>query len=359
MTITPEFQTRAFTEVLAPTGVTWDVTRFAWSVIGGPAQAEIMGYGGLDALAAQFDRLRCPVILRDLQATPVWWGYVAEVELRYGATALGVSIDPMGNWATVLYSEDGTEETLLTDVAVDAQSVATYGVKEVREHLSGASEVMANARRDFLLAAMGRPVPMRKAADGDGPPSIRYTCRGWWSTLGWRYVLRASAAAVSTTAQIADLIAEAGPFFTGVTIARASTIATDPARDGKSKALDVILELLKAGDGTALRLLATVDSARRVRIVPEPDRPAADDYLLVGRDGTIHTPLNVPLPAHRIPVGQWARDRDIPPTLALGTMIDPTRFFLEEAEFTPATGRWAFTPRGAAEVIADLLAIPM
>jgi hypothetical protein len=69
--------------------------------------------------------------------------------------------------------------------------------------------------------------------------------------------------------------------------------------------------------------------------------------------------MDQPLPPHIPPVGRWARVRDVPATLTLGTMQDPTRFFLEDAEFDTEAERWSVTTRGKLDVINDLFATPM
>lgn len=358
--ILPEFQTRTFTEVIASPAVEWWVPRFSWASIGGPVQAEVFGYGSLSALAAMFDRLRCPVILRSPRGVPLWWGYVYEVELRYDAVTLGATLEPMGNWVTILYSEEGSaDDSEITAPAIDDRSVAVYGIKELRENQSQGNEDTAEARRDLLLAQQSRPIPKFSFGDRVSAPQIRYGCRGWWSTLWWRYWLAASGAEVSITQQVSDIVAGVGQFFTQVLIGQPSAITADPARDGTIKAGDIVVDLLKQGAGGGLRSLATVTPERVLRILPEPERPQTDDFLLVTSDGYVHTATDAPLPVHIPPIGRWARVRDIPPTLTLGTMQDPSEFFLEDAEFDAGAGRWSVTTRGMADVYAELFSTPM
>jgi len=359
--ITPEIQTRSFLEPIATPGITWDVTRFGWAAIGGPAQAEVVGRGSLAALASQFDRLRCPVILRSGRGVPVWWGYVHEVALRYGSITLGATLDSLSNWVTVFYSEEGAgTDSLPTAPAFNERSIALFGIKELRENLSQANAALADARRDLLLGQQAYPMGTIAFDSGDeAAAEIRFVCKGWWETLWWRYWATTATGQVSLTQQIVDCVSTVGQFFVGTRIDQTSSLTSEPTQDGNTKAGDVILELLKQGVGGGLRSLATVTQERYLRIVPEPAQPADDDYLLVTREGRVHTPMNQPLPPHIPPVGRWGRVRDIPATLNLGAVQDPTRFFLEAAEFDTAAGSWTLTTRGKADVFAELFSIGM
>jgi hypothetical protein len=357
--LVPSIQSRTFADVLATPAVDWYAPRMAWSVWGGPTTAEVIGRGSLLALAAQFDRLRCPVVLRTDRGQACWWGYIAQVELRYAKTRIVADLDKMGNWVTILYSEEGGGDAIVTAPATDDRSIAIYGIKEIRENLSQGDLVAAEARRDMLRALYSRPIGHMEFGDAVPAPELRYICRGWFTTFWWRYLLTTDDTPITNLQAMALIATQVGQFFTAIRTETTSTVPVVPVWDGTTKAGDVLLKLASQGTGAVARIFPFVTSDRVLRFVAEPSPPGDDARLLITPDGHILSPTGQPLPPWVAPIGRWAKAKDTPATLTWGYMTDPTRPFLEEAEFDAATGIWQITTRGLLDVFEDLATIPM
>lgn len=83
-----------------------------------------------------------------------------------------------------------------------------------------------------------------------------------------------------TTQQVASALTGYGEFITGVDIVDASGISTIAYRDGDTRLMKVVEDLLLIGTATSRRLLAEVTRERRVRVFAEPD--SAFPHVLVG-----------------------------------------------------------------------------
>lgn len=340
---------RGFLAPVAPTDIRLRCERFSWDVMGGPHRAVIQAEGSLNDLAASFDRLRCPVVLRTRWGAPCWWGHVSRVELRYSGVTIGASLDEMTNTVTILYTEEvgGEAVASVAGPSLDEISVATYGIKEFRENLSQGDAGQAALRLAQRLRIYGRPLPIKSFGDLADRPTLTYECAGWWDTLWWRYYSRSDGATVATDAQIAAIVAASGQFLTATLATQASGINTFADRDGLTKAGDIIVDLLKTGTTTTSRYLARVTQERALKIWPEPDLPDPAYMLIVHEDTrAIHDSLDNPMLPHIPPVGLWARVAAPPPTLRFGVMSDPRYSLIAHAEYDPATGVWAVEARG-------------
>ena len=150
-----------------------------------------------------------------------------------------------------------------------------------------------------------------------------------------------------TTAQISAIEADEGQFLAGIIIENTSGVYTSPYRDGDSTALAEIAALLKRGTTNDRRLLVEVTRDRYLRVYEEPELDDETIGLLMDSDGALSTPLAGALDADHPPVGQWCQFKDMPATVNMGLLADPSFFFIETAEFDVKTQMWQVTPRGA------------
>jgi hypothetical protein len=317
--------------------LTYHVAGCRWSAVGGPDAADIVASG---SLAQQWDLLRLlgqPVVLKNDIHDVVWWGYLHGLDLPAGEWTIGVNLDQTYNAVRVAYALVADDETgaeaAITATAEHAGSIARFGRKELVQNIGDSSQAQAEAERDRLLAithlAQTQQQPRRSQA-------ARLLLHGWWHTLDWQYYTAAEDTAVSTTDQIKTM-AESAHFIEDVAIAEASGISSNPYRDGRQSIRDEIETLLQAGTSDGRRLLATITPQRRLRVWPEPARPAesASSWYRLKRDGHLRLPNDSPLRPGTPALGVWAAFEDgiIPATANLGVLTAPGLFLTETADY--------------------------
>jgi hypothetical protein len=145
---------------------------------------------------------------------------------------------------------------------------------------------------------------------------------------------------IETTTQISTAITTKAQFVTGTTIQNASGIYSCQYRNGENTTLAEVENLLKAGTSNDLRLLAKVLQNRELFVYEEP---TALEYILK-KDGTFISMEGVPIPNYMCPVAQWILVQEAV-DFELGFMADPTRIFIEEAEYTATSDNVRLTPR--------------
>jgi hypothetical protein len=341
---------RNFSEPLSVPAVRYTPKWYSWRAIGGPYAAEVGVSGTPEALWEMIEKLRCPVEIVDEQGEACWWGFVNAVQIGIGPWSIGVSLETMFNRVAMAYSlvnpgsqTVGTRAT--TSWVQNDDSIATYGQKEFRGSLAGATTTQANAARDALLAQARYPIPDIRPRANSGELMATLECLGWWETLGWRYYANTNTSSVETTTQIAAMITAAGPFFLSTSIMSNSGITSSEYRDGESLAIEAIEKLLKGGTTNGRRLLATVTRERMVRVYEEPTA-GANDYLL-NSQGDLSDSWELSIPRQRCTVGVWARLKDvIPATADVSKLADPSRIFIEAAEFNADKLTYSPEPRG-------------
>lgn len=153
-------------------------------------------------------------------------------------------------------------------------------------------------------------------------------------SLTWR--LRG---AVDTAVQVGEICAAAGTF-AGVLVADESGLKTNQTRDGSLFAADEAQELLDTGDGTATRLIASVNHQRYALIRKAPAQASAQ---YVWRDGSLFTLQGTPAPAGVLPVGEWCHIDN--PLLRQGALAEAATFFVEGARYAPGNG-WTLRAAG-------------
>lgn len=188
---------RNFGEPLAEPPVAYAVKRYAHDAIGGPRDADIGVSGRPEALWEMIEKLRCPIEILNSMGEAVWWGYVHAVEIAVGMWTVGVSLETMFNRVAVVYSlvlpgsnEVGTRAT--TDWVQNALSIATYGQREVKGSLAGATTPQAEALRAAMLDQHKYPIPSVRGERGQSKLTATLKCVGWWQTLDWRYLAQSA-----------------------------------------------------------------------------------------------------------------------------------------------------------------------
>jgi hypothetical protein len=142
---------------------------------------------------------------------------------------------------------------------------------------------------------------------------------------------------------VSDTITGAGQFITSVEMP-ASGVYSGLYRDGDQSGLDVLLDLLAAGNSSGKRFLCEVTQGRALRVWAEPAQGDAPDLFLT-RDGELLDRTLAPIADS--PVGQWVFLKDvIPPSLDLMLVSDPKWAFIERAEFDVVKGKWRPEFRG-------------
>lgn len=190
-TFSVAFKERDFTQPLTQPQLEYVVERYSFSVRGGPKEATIIAYGNANNIWRLIEKLRQPIEVHDYHIDKVWWGYVAEVEIRVGSVIVGVSLDDMYNSIKVVYTSSG--ERFTTTSATNQLSIDEYGTKEHTLTLGDSSSALADQKRDTVLEKTKYPIPsiglqlVPGGEGGGGSLSARITCRGWHDTLKWQY----------------------------------------------------------------------------------------------------------------------------------------------------------------------------
>jgi hypothetical protein len=270
-----------------------------------------------------------------------------------------VPADESANAALAVASEFGARAT--TAATTDADSVALFGTKDLLASTGGMDATSALQRRDTLLAMHKRAQGTRQAwgkaltdfNTTDFSTSAEIHCRGWFSTLDWRYAaVTAAAADTDTTAQISDIATDYGQFISAVDLDTTSGVTLPVYRNGETTAHDEITTMLETGTTNDRRLLADVTDARRLHVWEEPANTVVSYYQR--QDGTVLTKNElVAMPGPGI-AGTWCRDKEsIPLMVDLDNLTDPSLYFIEHADWSSSSGL-SITPRGA-KSIYDIL----
>jgi hypothetical protein len=174
-----------------PAGCWVRVLKYSQNVIGGPLQADLEIHGPRASLEALLDWCRYGVLLISDLGDPVWWGYIARVELP-GILTISADVELMANKVAVAYTEvsvgaatTGARGT--TDWVFDPLSIKAFGTKELLLSLSGTTAAAAAARAAWKLRQVSYPGGGVQIVDSAETGVAKVTCYGWWKTLAWRY----------------------------------------------------------------------------------------------------------------------------------------------------------------------------
>ncbi len=176
---------------------------------------------------------------------------------------------------------------------------------------------------------------------------VKFYEGGTWQSLpGEDFVFRISGL-MQTTDQIALMAGSSfgGQFLAGVNIEKASGVYSNPFRRGDRTAQAEIIDLVKAGDSTAGRLLCEVTQGRVLRVYSAP--AASTAAIRVSVDGMLTDERCYPLAAWAPAAGQWAILEN--PWLGGGSPDNEIsdRFYIKRVEYDaksgflrPARGVW-------------------
>ena len=189
MTFTVDLTRRDFSGPLRP-ACTFTPERLSWTAFGGCDRAVLHALGASDDLLTLTALLRCPVMVRDLTAAPVWWGFVEKIEVQLDQVMVTVTMERLFNRVSVRYShlspDNRLAEETITPPADNLQSQAEYGVKETTISLDGIDDDRALSLRDTFLSQHAFPLSELSQAPDPQPPHARLFCSGWFNTLSWR-----------------------------------------------------------------------------------------------------------------------------------------------------------------------------
>lgn len=191
LTFGAEFENRTGAIITAQADLDFRPMRWKAAASGGPVESEIRVTGTRSGLKALRDWLRYPVAIYNPAGSIVWWGFVYEVALQLDGWSVTATLDKLRNRVAVTYSslEGAIESAQTTAWTDDTASQGEYGIREHFESLGQATTAMATAYRDRLLAERERPGYGKSVASG-GDSSAALRCRGWYTTLAWRYYQR-------------------------------------------------------------------------------------------------------------------------------------------------------------------------
>lgn len=344
MGLTVQMQTRSFQEVAEP-AIRLEAQSLTWADPGGPESARLVGAGNRYELAETLNWLRRPVVVHR-NGTPFWWGYVHEVTVRSGGYGVWVSLDSLVNRVAVAYSyvEPGTAEVgerRTTEWNGHAESVGIYGYKELLHSVDGASTAQAEAVRDLMLSQQKWPAAFVSQEQSQDAGTVEILCRGWWSTLGWRYYANSGTDAVAATTRMAAIVASAGQFLAGSDMEWPIATTASEYADGESLAVNIIEDLLRPGLYDE-PVLCTVTVDRVLKVCRRPPTYQVD--LRLAEDGRLLTTLGQPVEAS--PVGKWC-DVDLPLLGLLNYVHSPAPFLIQRAEYDVTRNAWQVQPWGA------------
>lgn len=138
--------------------------------------------------------------------------------------------------------------------------------------------------------------------------------------------------AVDTARQV-EAICNTVDAFDAVVVSSESGVKTCQFRGGELYAAVEAGELLDTGDGSNVRLIATVNALRLVTIRTLPTRSSA---LYLWREGTLYTAQGRAVAAGALPVGEWCHLDRV--SLLRGALADASPFFVEKASYSPGGG---------------------
>jgi len=186
MSLSVVFRNRDQSLTNQPKGVTFAVESYSKSVMGGCKTAKILIEGSRESLWEFAEYIRRPVeIIHDERGECVWWGYLAEVDIREKNFHSQITIDSMVNKVAVAYTELNKRET--TTWSSDAESVTEYGTFERLFSMREISGEAADQRRDTKLALYKNPQIETRPRASRGELQARLTFRGWYEPMNRRY----------------------------------------------------------------------------------------------------------------------------------------------------------------------------
>lgn len=195
-------------------------------------------------------------VYADNPAEPIWEGLVNRLTFDAGGYSYSISLDAMGNRASVVYT-DATPSNQRATPTNNTTSQAIYGIKEVQVDMGfhgSTGTAKPNALRDTILAE--RAYPQSSISSGNGGSIVHVECIGFYQTLTWekRYVSDATSIAFNSvlTTRYLPQLANASTFFDVTDFTDISANAILQAQNTRTGATywDLIKGMAEAGDGT-------------------------------------------------------------------------------------------------------------
>ena len=177
---------------------------------------------------------------------------------------------------------DGSPAQDYTDWAVQEQSIARHGRREIVLEPRGLAPKEAARMRDSLLQA--RAWPQERQQNGDGSTRLEVFVLGHIHRAGWLYVGDLAGKRDTCSAHVSAM-AEKLPWVQGTAVRpneAAYTIAEQPQR-----ILDALRDVVEAGDGDGRQWRCFIDVGRRlvyepVNFAPELSMSAGIIYRRLG-----------------------------------------------------------------------------
>jgi hypothetical protein len=166
------------------------VSELTWVLHGGPETA-LVQLGAAVSLEEMAAYLGWKVLISNRYQTPVWWGFVEEIEASQEGSLKRLSLQTLANRVGVIYQS----QTPGGDFGLKAQSPwvedlasqASFGVREdlLRLGSMGEEEAFLHARKALSERAFPKPQisPTTKINDS----GVLLRCSGWFKTLAWRH----------------------------------------------------------------------------------------------------------------------------------------------------------------------------
>jgi hypothetical protein len=347
MSLSVSYQERDFGDALRRLPLAFAVEDYGWHVEGGPDTATISATGPTLALWELAEMLRYPFQIHE-DGEPVWWGYLGKVEIAAGGVRYGCDLESMANRIATMYVDQAASSIGgRADVPwlEDTDSIATYGRWARLDSASVQSPAAADELTAANLALYKYPIPVVEPGYS-GTAGARLTCYGWWHALKRHYYAYPTEDTTLTEASvlIGRMVDDFDQFLRGVEVIDTGMLRPQHY-DGDRNTQEDIIGLLECGTANNRRLHATVTPLRYLRIAEEPASSDAD--LLLTADGRLRERLGLAVTSPRFAVGRWARLVDgIPASVDTARLSDPTKVFIEAAEYDGREGRMTIRGRG-------------
>ena len=169
----------------------WKVKRLYWALPGGCREAELEAQPKdiRDNLEQILDGLGKSVDILDDFGQNIWNGFVNEIEIQLGSTAMRVSLDQFANRVAIRYvdlkpSVPWSKEDGITNFVEDQVMVQRFGKKEWMGFLPNGTPGQAlNAAQTWLKEKTN--FEKRLVLVENDYNKVNYHLKGWWETLDW------------------------------------------------------------------------------------------------------------------------------------------------------------------------------
>jgi len=216
-----------------------------------------------------------------------WEGHITRMKLSLPGAEVEVSMRDMANkvWVRYLTADGGLLKR--STVATDANSQATFGVRE--EILqggiinsSGKADQAAEAYKNEYADPRRARISVRQNAQGGGTTDLTVYCSGYFRTLDWiTYNQTSTRTDQNANAQIQDIVDVAGQFVNETSLAT-NTIQISQVYDMDVRSGDAILGICRMGDASNNRWIAGMYEPRILRYEQARDVGSDPDNIRFG-----------------------------------------------------------------------------